>query len=834
MSKHDNPQAGKIEGSRPILFETEYLTYALKPDGSHGSFVDRRDGVDYLKDSPDYFLCRAEHGGQIHNPARAAFRDGRLTVVFMDPDLTIDFRVDTHPSFLAFEIISMAGSEPTRLILGNITVGPVESTGYQVGVTRGERYTVFLRALSLNTVLGRAESHSGRVATLRCEAGGDSGFVGARFALAGCPREKTRDVLKEVLTEGNTHYTLSGGPWAEGSDIARASYIFCTPSVNDADKWVDLARLSGVSQLLLVGVARYGDHSPRSDLYPGGMDDLKKVVEIFHAAGLAVGYHNLSACISKSSSFVTPVPDPGLFKDAHYRLAEPVDEKTTTIPTTEIPSGDTFGGYTSKGNDIQIGDEIITYTGLSTTPPYAFIGCKRGAHGTRPGSHDGGTTVSHLGERFGHYLPDPKSELWEKTIRFFADLYNECGFDMLYFDGLEALNALGGNRLEDDRIVCDYAWQVVERLPRSTATEGSTYVHALWPMRTRLGAWDYPHYGIKRWIDYHCEKNRDQRARELLPTQLGWWNLLTATPDYEAATPDQVEYMCCKALGNDMAFSIQGVQVADRPAGEELAEIGGDIVTEEGYAVTSGERQEMLALIGRYERLRLAGVVPESVKTRLREPGREFRLSQRSKDECLLTPTVFLSHRIESFTTEGQTEHNTTWTIDNPYGQQPLQLQIKALVTGEPFDSPRGISLTEFKGGEFQKEAAPGVQCDLDLSRTDMDGREVLGTFKARNDGSVARGAWARVTKSFEPPLDMSSHRVIGLWIHGDGKGELLNVQLSNPQQETFESYEEQYIRIDFKGWRYYQLPLIERSADEFLDYQWPYGAGRWYILTGR
>ncbi|NQU44806.1 hypothetical protein HQ520_16070, partial [bacterium] len=193
-----------------------------------------------------------------------------------------------------------------------------------------------------------------------------------------------------------------------------------------------------------------------------------------------------------------------------------------------------------------------------------------------------------------------------------------------------------------------------------------------------------------------------------------------------------------------------------------------------------------------------------------------------------------LSQKFESFTTEGQTEHGATWSIDNPNGEQPLQLHIRALVTGEPFDSPRRISLTEFEEGEFQKEAAPEVQCELSVGRTVMDGREVRGTFRARNYGSVARGAWARAMKSFESPLDLSSHPVIGLWIHGDGKGELLNVQLSNPQQETFESYEEQYVRIDFRGWRYYELPLIERSTGEFLDYQWPYGAGRWYILTGR
>ena len=40
--------------------------------------------------------------------------------------------------------------------------------------------------------------------------------------------------------------------------------------------------------------------------------------------------------------------------------------------------------------------------------------------------------------------------------------------------------------------------------------------------------------------------------------------------------------------------------------------------------------------------------------------------------------------------------------------------------------------------------------------------------------------AWGRVEKSFRPVVDMTPYDALGLWVHGDGKGELLNLQLTN------------------------------------------------------
>ena len=54
--------------------------------------------------------------------------------------------------------------------------------------------------------------------------------------------------------------------------------------------------------------------------------------------------------------------------------------------------------------------------------------------------------------------------------------------------------------------------------------EMSTFYHGLWCVRLRIGAWDHPCCGRKRFIDLHCRSNADSRGLFLRGT-LGWWTL---------------------------------------------------------------------------------------------------------------------------------------------------------------------------------------------------------------------------------------------------------------------------------------------------------------------
>ena len=59
----------------------------------------------------------------------------------------------------------------------------------------------------------------------------------------------------------------------------------------------------------------------------------------------------------------------------------------------------------------------------------------------------------------------------------------------------------------------------------------------------------------------------------------------------------------------------------------------------------------------------------------------------------------------------------------------------------------------------------------------------------------------------------------MGVWIHGDGKGELLNLQLNGP--DHLDCVCDHYITVDFEGWRYCEL--VEPETDRFEAHSWPY-----------
>jgi len=113
----------------------------------------------------------------------------------------------------------------------------------------------------------------------------------------------------------------------------------------------------------------------------------------------------------------------------------------------------------------------------------------------------------------------------------------------------------------------------------------------------------------------------------------------------------------------------------------------------------------------------------------------------------------------------------------------------------------------------------------------------VSGCFTATNSTDEPEGAWTKVGIPFDPPLDMSQCGALGVWVYGDGKGELLNFQLNN-SRENYPAWDDHYVDVNFTGWRYFELLLRERDAQRHKDYVWPYGGpcevGRNPIVHGR
>lgn len=74
------------------------------------------------------------------------------------------------------------------------------------------------------------------------------------------------------------------------------------------------------------------------------------------------------------------------------------------------------------------------------------------------------------------------------------------------------------------------------------------------------------------------------------------------------------------------------------------------------------------------------------------------------------------------------------------------------------------------------------------------------GRFAARFEATSRRAdnaGWSMVGRSFAQPLDLRGLRAIRAWVHGDGSGQMLKIQLNSGS-----GYRDDYIKIDFTGWR--------------------------------
>ena len=90
---------------------------------------------------------------------------------------------------------------------------------------------------------------------------------------------------------------------------------------------------------------------------------------------------------------------------------------------------------------------------------------------------------------------------------------------------------------------------------------------------------------------------------------------------------------------------------------------------------------------------------------------------------------------------------------------------------------------------------------------------EITGT----NAGD-RKSAWAELEYRYGEPLDLIRHRALGVWVCGDGSGALLNISAIEAGGIM---RREQYVDLDFTGWRYCELS--EPEAERIYEYPWPH-----------
>lgn len=810
-----------------VTIEDRYFSYEISNEGKNLRFTDKQSGRDYLKHDTASWCAKLMADGKCYNITRVSLKGKMLKLEFGEAGTTIGVRIKKAGDHVDLKVTSVEG-RADELTFVNIPL-----------TLEGMPYEPFAGCLLSMNLFTRVRELPALQSNLWAACYSHFGIKGAEVVLIGVPAKDILPVIRDVMQHApDIPFSDKGGAWALMQKEGFGSYLmnFGTLTEETADEWISMCRSLGFNQIDNHGGSdffKFGDFELDRAKWPEGWKTYKKINERLHKAGISSIFHTYAFFIDKNAKYVTPVPSEDLGYFSSFTLAKPVMLGDTEIfvnePTEKIST--ITGFFVRNSLSLRIDSEIIEFRGATHSPPYKFTGCKRGADATKVVVHEAGDKAYHLREMFGRFVPGPETALFDEIARHTAEIINESDFDGIYFDAIDGSDILAGE---------DYFWyygtkfifEVARQLKKPVGMEMSSMSHLWWHYRSRWQAWDRPLRGYKRFVDIHSAALKSGRlflppkirsnenehglwrgstplidkyaAAEngslLLPLHLGWWgNQTWDPPQVEPTFPDDVEYLCCKMIGNNAGISMLGG--ADK---KTLGENPGFI--------------RLTAIIRKYEELRRRNYFSDSIKALLRQAGRDFTLIHGSDSIWRFKPVSYQKHKVAT-----QDNLSSHWKIINDFATQPLRFRLEALMSLKPYNDPSGKVLAGFSSpDEFIMDGhAQGVSGGIEVSSEKPGGQGKSGRFHARNDEPSPReGSYIKMVRKFDPLLNLSKNQALGVWVKGDGNGELLNFRIESPKYISQGARGDHFVKIDFSGWKYFELVEIESS--EFSNYIWP------------
>ena len=593
---------------------------------------------------------------------------------------------------------------------------------------------------------------------------------------------------------------------------------------------VQAANASGLSYVMLEGwESSSGHYAVNEKRFPGGDDGLKSAVAELHAAGLRVGIHFLSCLISKDDAYLTPVPHPDLAVDAALSLAAGVSASSTFIPTTGEPTASPWltthwkapassgvsGGSTAYDfvtSLARIGDELVTYESVNAS---GLVGCTRGALGSKAAAHTKVEKAEHLAQMYDMVMPRPASALFEEISSRLAHVYNHAELDMVYFDGAEGLSPMGSEQVP----ISLFQQSFFSKLTRAILIEGSSIVPYTWWLNARANTGDYAFIDPKAYMDVQKMAQCAVHTRNQMNPELGWWGLDGGGVGFPATLPDELEYMARFAVALGVSPQIEtGSLAANGRAAEGLSRMRPWALLQ-AHGPSTDLRETLMQTELDFE-MRAAGgagrYTIKAVKYHGNTGSTESRIADPARPET------------------------TRFTLQRHFGDAPggpLGLRLRCLpALAAPGSKGNTLLLNPAADGSPAHLVGHNSSDALAVRAAFAPAPAMNGTavkalaLSVRVNGDHAYEAtseWALASLSFATPLDLATpsasadeERAIGAWIHSDGCGALLNLQLRAGAGYGGTS-REWYVDLVWTGWRYVYLEKAE-TARTMFDYKWP------------
>ncbi|RPH92956.1 MAG: hypothetical protein EHM72_16765 [Calditrichaeota bacterium] len=639
---------------------------SLDRSGSVCGLVDGQQQQNYLAQDVAAPLLRILVAGEMRTPISARYDSINHTLLLVFADGTeATIQVVFREKYLTLELSAVTNPEKIELVVwGPYPTSLGKVIGETVGVVQGENFALSIQALNPKTLggypwnendcmpqldifdqddLSDMSEQGKRYVLYRVEAAkpenygsslqaycrnrnqerivanwdhdrytappyDDGGVIGSKIALFGCAVADILDTIAAIeITEGLPHPTIDG-TWGKIAPSASAAYIIMEFGEKDIERAIAVTQKAGLRYLYHPGpFENWGHFDLNHRQFPNGVEGLKQCVDKARSQGIYLGVHTLSNFITLDDPYVTPIPDPRLAKVGTTLLVADITSTQTDIP---IASPDFFNQFNNNHlRTCVIGSELIRYGQVSESAPWRLLECSRGAFNTQAASHAQGDSVSKLADHaYRVFLTNP--ELSIEVAQNIAELFNETGLRQISFDGLEGNRSTGlGNYGE---ILFTQAWydHLTDDIRQHYIADASRTSHFFWHMYTRMN-WGEPWYAGFResQTDYRL-KNQAYFKRNLMPAMLGWFKMTAET------SVEDIEWM----LARSAAFNA-GYAFVVSP--QDLAQ--------------NGDADQILGLLGQWERARMADVFSDEQKKQMQDIQNEFHLSPISADAWALT-----------------------------------------------------------------------------------------------------------------------------------------------------------------------------------------------------
>ena len=766
------------------------------------SFTNLADGTDYCE--PGQPFMQLVVGGKTW-PATAVTLDSPqaaatkvATVAFGASGLTARVKLEAFPEHFALTVLEVTGGDPDWLQLANLRLKITANVGPLVNAAWDEHFGACVMACN-NQVDARGADSSH--AFLRAHCYREYGLQGARVAVLAVPTggpDPATKLLAAIgrleLAEGLPH-PMRHGVWIKQAPERFASYLMAYGAgEEDINRVIAFAR-GGFGCIELNPWASTPTYGISPKLFPHGLAGLKETADKIHAAGLMVGLHTMQGMVGwgpKDDPYLVPKADPRLLQDKHVTLAAALDGQATQIAVRE-----SVADWPDRG-DLYAEGEIIRYTRKTDQ---GFADCQRGLWGTTVGAHVAGAPLGHLVNCFdiwGYtiYAPDIKTTMLDEICGNLARAFNAIGADMSYFDAGEEVAKQPPAWHNQGRV----ALEVSRQLKQPVLLGGNAiYTQLSWHVITRGSPhFDQIYFGRREYTLRFKGINPAGWAKNLLTGDVGWFQAHTASPTTDAVTPDEMMLLCLKAVAGPAPISL-GIDTKHLWANKRMP--------------------EMLEIIQACDELKRRDYFTEAARAALAKPRAEHVLEQRRDGQWDLRPLQFGPTRA----LDAAHPEAACWHYTDPYGPQAPWLRLRARTQPAAYGAKENLVLADCAGANpftVKESSAADLVPTIEPSAEKTPDGAAAFCYRVANRGAAVSKS-CQITTPFAQPLNLTTHRRLGVWVRGDNSGGLLNFQLAGTDCRR-----DHYVDLNFTGWKYCELTVPEDQR--YWDYTWPY---RWTDL---